>query len=92
MQAYLELDSPKLSVFNPGYYAIADKGSVVNEEVNGIAKYWLDLLSPQAPNMVDDGEAAGDTAAPGVAFMNAAKTGPSTDRKKYTTYANRNVE
>lgn len=74
MQAYLELDTPSLSVFNPTYLPIAQDGSVENKEVNGIAKYWLDLLSPDSPNMVDDGEAAGDTAAPGVFFLNAAKT------------------
>lgn len=74
MQAYLELDTPSLSVFNPAYFQIAQDGSVENKEVNGIAKYWLDLLQPDSPNMVDGGEAAGDTAAPGPFFMNSAKT------------------
>jgi hypothetical protein len=74
MEAYLELNTPKLSVFNPGYYPIASAPLIVNKEVNRIAKYWLDMLSPEAPVMVDDGEAAGDTAAVGVGFINAARS------------------
>lgn len=93
MQAYLEYDSPTLSVFHPGYYKVASHASLVNEEVNKIAKYWLDMLSPEAQVMVDDDEAAGDTAAPGVGFFNAAKSAtPASDRKRYETYLNRNVE
>lgn len=74
METLLELDTPSLSIYNPNYYVIAQSASVVNKEVNGIAKYWLDLLAPNATAMVEDGEAAGDTASVGVGFINAAKS------------------
>lgn len=71
MQALLEFDTSRLSVYDKSYYNNAKNSAVINSEVNAISKSWLDRLPSNAKTMVVDGGAAGDTASVGVGFVNA---------------------
>ena len=74
MEALLEYDKVKLSVYNTNYYNNSRKGGVKSPEVNAITKVWFDKLPVNGNRMVMDGGAAGDEAAVGVGFINAGKT------------------
>ena len=71
MQALLEFDTSKLSVYDTSYYNNVKNAAIINSEVNSISKSWLAKLPSNAKTMVVDGGAAGDTASVGVGFVNA---------------------